>query len=71
MSAESINAQDKEKRTALHYAVRRKDKETAIAVSHKLLDKGADPTLQTGKNKRTPAHRAAVLGNTKYVQYVC
>ena len=63
MSLEGINAQERFQRTALHYAVRRKD----TTVAYKLLAKGADPTLQTKNNKRTPAHKAAAVGDTEYV----
>ena len=66
MTAHFINAQeDVFGNTVLHHAVRRKDK----AVAHKLLDKGADPSLQTKFNRRTPAHKAAAVGDTEYVCY--
>ena len=67
MPADTINAQDKKKRTALHYAVRRRYKavDDAVAIANKLLDKGADPMKKTERG-RTPAHKAAFDGNTEY-----
>ena len=65
MSPASIDAGDSKGRTALHYAVRRKPVAVAVTVADMLLDGGADPSKATTGNKRTPAHRTALLGNTE------
>ena len=66
MSPASIDAEDSEGCTALHYAVSRKPVAVAVTVADMLLDRGADPSKPNpNKHKATPAHEAALLENTE------